>query len=326
MPNPTRILFIASNRIGDAILSTGVLARLLQEYPGAKVTVAGGAASLPVFGGVPGLERAILFRKKRLGLHWLALWSKTMLRQWDVVVDMRRSALPWLVWAGRRLSPPKGNRTTHRVAQAASMLGLADKPPAPKIWLREAHRSAAASLIQRGLPVLAIGPTANWGGKMWPGERFAELALRLTAENGPLPQARIAVFGGPDERLQANPVLAALPRDRRIDLVGKVDILTAAACLQRCALYVGNDSGLMHLAAAVGLPTLGLFGPSDERSYGPWGSKAAFLRTPESLDEIVSKPGYDHRSHDTHMGSLGVDQVEQAALALWNAQMQGRPS
>lgn len=312
-----RILFIASNRIGDAILSTGILARLLTEYPGAKVTVAAGPAALPVFGGVPGLERAIPLRKRRFGLHWLGLWWKTFGRSWRVVVDMRRSAIAWMLFADRRLTPAKGDRTRHRVVQAADMLGIAGAPPAPKIWLRTPHRDAARSLIPLTGPVLALGPTANWGGKMWPGERFAELALRLTAPDGPLPGARIAVFGGPDERLQANPVLSAIPRDRRIDLVGKVDVLTAGACLERCAMYIGNDSGLMHLSAAIGIPTLGLFGPSDERAYAPWGSRTAFVRTPESMDEIMAKPGYDYRSNDTHMGSLTVDSVEKAALALW---------
>jgi len=311
-----RILFIASNRIGDAILSTGLLARLLTEYPGARVTVAAGPASLPVFGGVPGLENAILLRKRRFGLHWLGLWWKTFGRSWRVVVDMRRSAIAWMLIADRRLTPPKAERTTHRVVQAAEMLGMAGSPPAPKIWLRTPHRDAARNLIPKTGPVLALGPTANWGGKIWPGERFAELALRLTAPDGPLPGARIAIFGGPEERLQANPVLAAIPRDRRIDLVGKLDILTVGACLERCQMYIGNDSGLMHLAAAIGIPTLGLFGPSDERSYGPWGCRTAFVRTPESLDEIVNQPGYDHRSHESRMASLTVDAVHKAALDL----------
>lgn len=312
-----RILFIASNRIGDAILSTGLLARLLTEYPGARVTIAAGPASLPVFGGVPGLERAIVLRKRRFGLHWLGLWWKTFGRSWRVVVDMRRSAIAWMLMADRRLTPPKTERSVHRVIQAAEMLGMGSSPPAPKIWLRTPHRDAARTLIPKTGPVLALGPTANWGGKMWPGERFAELALRLTAPDGPLPGARIAVFGGPDERLQANPVLSAIPRERRIDLVGKVDILTTGACLERCSMYIGNDSGLMHLSAAIGIPTLGLFGPSDERAYAPWGTRSDCVRTPESLDEILSQPGYDHRSNDTRMGSLTVDAVQQAAIALW---------
>src|SRR5438045_3213082 len=83
------------------------------------------------------------------------------------------------------------------------------------------------------------GPTANWGGKQWPAERFAELARRLTAPGAPLAGARVAVFGGVGEQAAAAPLLAALPA---LDLVGRIDLPTAHACLARAALYVGNDS------------------------------------------------------------------------------------
>ena len=65
--------------------------------------------------------------------------------------------------------------------------------------------------------------------------------------------------------------------------MGRVDLLTAYALLKRARLFIGNDSGLMHLAAAAGAPTLGLFGPSDERLYAPWGPKARVLRGPRDF-------------------------------------------
>src|SRR3546814_1399104 len=83
---------------------------------------------------------------------------------------------------------------------------------------------------------------------------------------------------------QARPVLqAAGPRG--VNLFERGDLLTAAACLERADFFVGNDSGLMHLAAAAGTPTLGLFGPSPEARYRPWGPKASFVRTPESFEQ-----------------------------------------
>src|SRR3546814_13431024 len=82
-------------------------------------------------------------------------------------------------------------------------------------------------------------------------------------------------------------------------MIGKVELPVLAAALRRCAFYIGNDSGLMHLAAASGTPTLGLFGPSRERVYGPWGEKTASVRTDLSYDEIVQQPGYDYRRSET---------------------------
>ncbi len=112
-------------------------------------------------------------------------------------------------------------------------------------------------------------------------------------------------------------MLRLIPSERRIDLIGRVDLLTAYAVLRRCSLFVGNDSGLMHIAAAAGTPTLGLFGPSRERHYAPWGERTAVARTRLDYDDLVGGPGYDHRTTGSLMGTLSVDDVEEAAIRLW---------
>lgn len=316
-----RILFISSNRIGDAVLSTGLLAYLAEQYPEARFTVACGPVAAPLFGGLPGLEKLILMPKKKYSGHWFDLWRKTIAHRWDLVVDLRRSALSYLLWAGKRAIQPKIEGNMHRVILLAHTLGMEDNPPAPKLWINAPQKELADKLIPEGPPVLAIGPTANWAGKIWPAERFAQLVTELTASDGPLPNARVAVFGAPNERPQANPVLRAIPRDRRIDLVGKVDLLTAAACMKKAAIYIGNDSGLMHMAAAIGTPTLGLFGPSRTEHYAPWGDHTAFIRTPEAYEELVGGPGYNHRTTGSLMGGLDVENVARAAKKLLETSM-----
>src|SRR6185437_2807693 len=97
----------------------------------------------------------------------------------------------------------------------------------------------------------------------------------------------------------------------------KLDLLTAAAVLRRCALFVGNDTGLMHIAAAVGAPTLGLFGPSPIEQYAPWGPQTAVVCTTQPRDTMF-RPGFDHRTTETLMDSLSVEAVETAALRLWD--------
>ena len=94
------------------------------------------------------------------------------------------------------------------------------------------------------------------------------------------------VLGGPDDGKLAASLKDVVMRGQLIDLTGDVDLLTAYACLKRARLFIGNDSGTMHLAAAAGVPTLGLFGPSDERLYGPWGRHAASSRGPRSFEQI----------------------------------------
>ena len=310
-----QILFVTATRIGDAVLSTGLLAHLIGTHPGARLTIAAGPVAAPLFESVPGLERLLVMEKRRMAFHWAGLYRAVMGQRWDIVVDLRGSALPWLLRAGQRYAMAKGDGQEHRVRQLARLFRL-DPPPSPQLWLAPAHEARAEALLPPGRPVLAIGPAANWRGKQWRGERFAELARRLTAADGPLPGARIAVLAAAHERPQAAPLFAAIPRNRIVDLVGKTDLLTAAAVLRRCALFIGNDTGLMHIAAAIGAPTLGLFGPSPIDQYAPWGPCTAVVRT-ELPPEAMFVGGFDHLTTDTLMDSLSVEAAEAAAWQLW---------
>ena len=310
-----RILFITATRIGDAVLSTGLLAHLIEHFPGARVTVAAGPVAAPLFERVPGLERLMVVRKRRGALHWLQLYAAAVRTRWDLVVDLRGSALAWLLRAGERRVMAKGNAAEHRVVQLAGLFDL-DPPPSPTVWLGSEHEARAGALVPPGGPVLAIGPAANWRGKQWRAERFAQLARALTAPTGLLPAARIAVMAAEHEREQAAALLEAVPPGRVIDLVGRTDLLTAAAVLRRCALFIGNDTGLMHVAAAAGVPTLGLFGPSPAEQYAPWGGCTAIVRTAQPRETMFG-PGFDPLTTDTLMDTLSVEMAEAAAGELW---------
>src|SRR5438045_2931317 len=180
-----RILFVTATRIGDAVLSTGLLLHVVERVPGAKLTIAAGPVAAPLFEAVPGLERLLVVDKQRWGLHWLVLYARAVPRCWDLVVDLRGSALAWLLRAGERRVMAKGDAREHRVHQLGRLFDL-DPPPNPRVWTAPHHERAAGALISAGAPVLAIGPAANWRGKQWRAERFAELAQRLTSADAPL--------------------------------------------------------------------------------------------------------------------------------------------
>jgi ADP-heptose:LPS heptosyltransferase len=86
--------------------------------------------------------------------------------------------------------------------------------------------------------------------------------------------------------------------------------------LRHCVLFIGNDTGLMHVAAASGTPTLGLFGPSPVEQYAPWGNCTAVVQTATPREKLFG-PDYDHRTTGTLMDSLSIDAVEAAAIRLW---------
>ena len=294
-----RILFITATRIGDAVLSTGLLDHLGRTYPGARFTVACGPVAQGVFARMPGLQRTLVIDKRPHDRHWLTLWAQTVTTLWDLAVDLRGSAITLLLPVRRRAIMRGGRRPGHRLTHLAGSLGLAD-PPMPVTWTNEADQARAAELLPAGGPIIALGPTANWSGKVWPPDRFAALFRALEPS---LPGARAAIFAGPGavEQAMAAPLLAALPG--AIDLAGCLSLPEAAACLARCRLFVGNDSGLMHLAAAAGTPTLGLFGPTPASEYAPTGRRTAAAIAP-------GPPGH------TPIEALGVDQVLASARTL----------
>lgn len=312
-----KLLFITANRIGDAVLSTGILGSLLERYPTAKVTIAVGPAAASLFRAVPGVERIIVVDKLPLGLHWAGLWRATAGTRWDVVVDLRRSAIAWTLRAGTRCVIPKRAEQMHRVRLLATTIGADDNPPSPKLWTDKHDESVATQLMPDGVAVLALAPAANWRGKQWDSAKFSRLAERLTAKDGIFPGARIAILAAAQEHAQTKEISQSIPNERLINLVGNADLTTIAACLKRCKFFVGNDSGLSHMAAAAGVPTLSLFGPSRPELYAPWGDNAAWVRTIETYDELISIPNYDHRTTGSLMNSLTVETVEEAANALW---------
>lgn len=310
------ILFVTSTRVGDAVLSTGVLRRLLDQHPGQGVTIACGPAAASLFGAVPRLDRVLAMPKRKHGGHWVDLWRTVAGRRWDIAVDLRGSLITRLIWARRRITAAPDDKSLHRVRWLAQAFGWANDPPAPHVWTGPADQAAALAALPPGGPILALGPTANWGGKQWPADRFAALVQHLAGPGGALAGARVAVFGAGNERAMAEPLLAAIPAERRVDLIGRFDLAGVAACLARATLYVGNDSGLMHMAAAMGTPTLGLFGPSHATLYGPWGALTDVVRTDLSYEQIVAQPGYDYRQQVSHMDTLPVERVAEAACNL----------
>ncbi len=313
------ILFITSSRIGDAVLSMGVLNYLYEQNPNAKFTICCGPLAASLFEGFPALERIIPIKKRKYNAHWFDLWKRVVGTKFDIVVDLRNSAVSRLVRSRTRyIYGSYVDKSLHKVEQNASVLRL-DNTPSPKLWFSKAQQEKAAALIPDGEgKVLGVGPTANWAGKTWAADRFIELVKWMTRHEGLMPDARVAVFAAPNEEEAARIVLASIPKDRQLDIIAKTDPGTAAAVLSRCDFYIGNDSGLMHCAAAAGVPTFGLFGPSYPHIYRPWGENAAYAATPETFDELIDFDGYDVKTVGSLMDSLSVDMVKEAIEKSWS--------
>lgn len=315
-----KVLFITSTRLGDGILSTGLLDHILHEYPAAKVTVACGWLPSSIFEGFSNVERIIQMKKKKRHGHWIDLWKEVIGTRWDMVIDLRDSAVSRLIFAKKRYIFSKHiDQTKHKVEQAAQVMKL-KTTPAPALYFTPAQQAFADALIPEGAPVIAVGPSANWIGKTWPAENFIEVIKWMTAPEGVMPNARVAVFAAPGEEAQAQPVLESIPKERRINGIAKGTPGEVAAALSKCDFYIGNDSGLMHAAAAAKVPTLGLFGPSYPHLYAPYGDHCAIAQTPETFDQLIDFEGYSAKTLDR---SLMITLKQQTVIDIITKEFEG---
>ena len=310
------ILFITANRLGDAVLSTGLLGALIDRYPEAQITVGCGAMAASIFIPIPQVARVIPMTKQPRHGHWRRLWRETVDTRWDLIVDLRNTLVSRLLRRKtlivfRGLKPRQ-----HMVEGLAALLKIDPSRAAPRLWLDSASLEKVADDRPAG-PLLVIAPGANTAGKRWPDDRYAVLARRLLGPEGLFERFTLVLLGSADERNVVQPIIDAVPAARVIDLVGRTDPLLAASWLAAADFYIGNDSGLTHLAAASGTPTLALFGPGIPIRYRPWGLSAAYLIANDDPDRTVDMCKISNAAAVAEMEKLSVEDVEQAVRSLY---------
>ena len=263
-----RILFITATRLGDAVLSTGLLNHLLRAYPQAQFTVACGPVAQGVFARMPRLERLIVVDKKRYDLHWLTLWAACAATAWDMTVDLRGSGLSLFLRSGRRAIMRGGRRPGHRLTHTGRYAGH--------------HAAAVARRLDHGRrPSRGRTPSPPRPPHHRPGphrelgrQDLARRALRrpVRSVGHNHPGARAAVFGGPGptERQAAAAVLAALAErggPGRPAHAAPGRRLPGPLHPVRRQRFRPDAPGRQPPAP----PTIGLFGPTPASEYAPSG-------------------------------------------------------
>lgn len=312
MPVRFPILYIAEPEAEAAVLSSGMLAYLVEAMPQAGFTVVASPESAPLFADLPQLDRLIVFEKDG-PLDWLGLWNQLREVKWGLVVDMRGSTLSGKLRRGKRAVRGKAEPGVHAVEQAARVLQL-DEIPAPRLFFSDRTRAVAAALVRPDdRPILAIGPGTDWIGKCWPAERYSKIASALLGVDGPLAGGRLLIVGGEADRELVHTIRLSVARNRVIEANDRLTLLQTAAALSHASLYIGADSIWTQLAVAAGVPSIGVYGPSDEKTVGPWGG--ASVRGPRSLAEYRQ---LDPRLNQAiqHMMDLPAERVLKTARKM----------
>jgi predicted lipopolysaccharide heptosyltransferase III len=329
------VLIIKLRYIGDVLLATPTVRAIKAARPDVRVTMMVNRGSEDVLSGNPDLNEILVLDKGSLAAQWRLIVGLRR-RRFDTVIDLtdgdRSAFLSWISgapvrigfndehrWRGRCYTyvvpPVPGVR--HRIDRDLAELkplGVHASEKPPGLWLTGEDEARADQLldrlgIRRDRPVIIIQPGARYWFKAWPYERFAELADRLASDYG----CQVLIGGSREEEALAQRIHEAA-KSRPISMAGLATLKQFAVIAKRAALFVGNDSGAMHIVAAVGTPMVALFGPSNPDEWGPRSDRVKVLY--KGLDCRACFHPTCERGELNCMKQLSVQEVCAAAVQL----------
>jgi ADP-heptose:LPS heptosyltransferase/GT2 family glycosyltransferase len=346
------ILVLKLDHIGDCVLAFPALRRLKQHFPNAKIHVLSSPATASVWKLEPAVDRIVEFEffharselgKKELGEETLReLRGRLGETRFDLAIDLRKhldtrhllqhtgarflagydhqGGYPWLDIALEWESDPMyAHKRQHIVEDLMNLVEMVAANCEPDRTLITAPPAPDGQLRRRKLTgrVVCIHPGAGNRTKQWPVEYFSALIDRLVEGEG----AKIALVGGPDEKEIAAKVVAKLRHPKAVvNLVGKLTLAELPGFIAGCTLFVGNDSGPKHIAAGLGIPTIGVHsGVVDPREWGPVGPRAVAIGR-----DMLCSPCYLENAEDcprglaclTGLGPGEVYKLSQRLLAM----------
>jgi ADP-heptose:LPS heptosyltransferase len=297
-------LFILPSLLGDTILTTGGI----DHYNDEPAVIITASKSAGIFEDLPHLERLIILDKKPWKKHWFDIWRETRKTSWNRVFDLKGSATSFLLKAKKRYIWTHTDDREHKIHQISRVFG-SETPLPPTIWTSKEREAR----FKPKRPTLAVAPVPGWRGKQWPIENFIELLQKFCKT---YPEAQVAVFAAPHEKSLALPLLEALPKDQCVDTIGG-PLIDSAAFIKSCRLFIGNDSGLMHLSSAIRTPTIALFGPSNEKIYGPWSHLDPSPHRTLRGDPFAGNVRQTQADTSNYMGSLKLPPVWEVVQERW---------
>ncbi|MBP9865642.1 MAG: lipopolysaccharide heptosyltransferase II [Candidatus Omnitrophica bacterium] len=266
-----RILWVTLSNLGDVIMTTPVLRTLAGRFPNAEITAVVSPRASGILKNSRMIKRLVIYDKK-IGLIRQRPFLKELRRErYDLVVDLRNTAIPWLVCSKRRSPlwrPLKSRSMRARHLEVLSLMGLrSEAVPEFDFFQTEDEKKVLEKLKARGVPfgegLILFAPVAASGLKTWPIEKF-EQTLKALLERT---RFSVLIVGDDRERERAGK-LEALNPARVFNFAGQTSFPETAALTARARLVVANDSAIMHLAFELGVPAAAVFGPTSHEKYG----------------------------------------------------------
>lgn len=275
-----KILIISSNLIGDTVLSTGIVNYFYKKYPKAKFTFLTGPSAGQIYANFPAKERIILIKKKIFNLHWLDMYFEVSRINWNIIIDFRSSLISFFLNKHRKYIFKKKKNLNH-LDQLKFFFNLNEI--SLSIYTNKKEEFESCQIIDNNYRNIILFPGGNWKPKLWPIKYFNKLIHLL---NDHYSNLRFIIVGSIDEKkIYFDDIKKGLSSNLFIDLMGKT-LTETSAYMNKSDLFIGNDSGLMHLSVASNLKTIALFGPTNDKIYGHKTSNSFVLRTKKNFEEF----------------------------------------
>ena len=278
-----KILFVPLSNIGDAVMTLPTLIYLKKIYPSAKFDLICDMRSVEIFQSFPSINK-IYIREKKGGIYYqLRFIRKIRQTNYDLAVDLKTDFLLWFLRANRKIRKVN-NKSLHSVEKHfISICSNLKKIPDPKIYIPTKLQNNIKKVFpsNKGKTVaLALGANSNH--KVWPTKNYVRLLKLLKIKF-----ANIILIGSKNEMDKAQ-LFKKLYTKKVYDFCGKLTLLETASVIKKSDFFIGNDSGLGHIASAVNTQSFIIFGDGDPDRYHPWGNKSSWYQNNERDISLIT--------------------------------------
>ncbi len=331
-----KILIRGPNWVGDAVLAIPAMKAVRARYPGAEITLLVRPWVAGLFSSAPFVDKVWSEMRPATLRDWIRVTRDIRQRKFDLALllpNSFESALmmfmgrvkerigyatdgrSWMLTNAVAIAPQPRHQVQYYLDLVKTLSGIIDSSSIQIEATASERDSARQLLAEEGIPLigrfLVLNPGAAYGSaKRWHQDRFAGVADHLACELG----LDVAIIGSESERAIAEQVRDRITRGTAV-LNGRTSLETLIGVLAESSLMITNDSGPMHIAAALGIPTVAIFGSTDERVTGPYGPRTRVVKHPvECSPCLLRECPIDHRC----MNAVTVDEVCRAAKELVN--------
>ncbi|MEO8045653.1 MAG: putative lipopolysaccharide heptosyltransferase III [Nitrospirota bacterium] len=338
------VLIIKLRYIGDVLLATPTVRAIKAAQPDVRVTMMVNRGTEDVLSENPDLEEVIVLDKGSLAAQ-SRLIAGLRSRRFDTVIDLtdgdRSAFLTWISGASVRIgfndehrwrgkyytqvvqSMPGVQHRIDRDLEALKPMSIQAGSKDPQLWLTPEEEKSADELldqlgVQRSQSMMILQPGARYWFKAWPPDRYAELADRLTSHY----DCQVLI-GGSNQDVDLAQQIRQTTKSEPVIIAGRTTIKQFSAIVKNSTLFVGSDSGAMHIAAAVGTSVVALFGPSNPAEWGPRGKTNQVIY--KGLDCRVCFHPTCQRGEQNCMKLISVDEVEAVSKRLIACASHGTP-